>query len=491
MRIGIDFGTSFSLPAGIINGTADTLLPGGEYGIPSVFYYDSEVGVQVGKEAEYNADFCPQNIKRDIKMDIRSHDDSFSADGKTFSKKEIVGHIFKKIKSISMQECARRELVSPVIDGAVISVPAAFDIRELNFIRRAAGDSESKGGAGLKVLGFVREPVAAAIAYFNAPNAEDEKTILVYDLGGGTCDIAIVRSDKNSGEWYRVLDSAMKRIGGREWDQVLVEIIRRKLAEKTGKTNYDPETENNIYKQAVMVKHILTTQQNARVTVKVGGRICSCVISLQEFEEASSSLMNSTLKMVEQLLEKNNTNVDYIVCVGGSSNMPQVRKNLEKKYPNIPVKLFQPEKAIACGAAIYAGHLGEENYLRDICKFSYGARYIESFHKYHDLKRLRIWNIIYKGSDLPSKGTSVSNKVRSGDRETYIAIYESECTDDVYLPEKGTYIGDIRITGIKDGKEGDETVLTMSIDQSGLMVLKAIDKRTGRTGKAEIQLKDF
>lgn len=195
--------------------------------------------------------------------------------------------------------------MSQEIDGAVISVPAAFTLRELNFIRDAA-----QVEATLQVLSFIREPVAAAIAYFNAPSAEDEKTILVYDLGGGTCDVAIVRSDKNSSEWYK------------------------------------------------------------------------------------------------------------------------------KQEPDIELKLFEPEKAIAFGAAIYSEHLTEET------------------------------------------------------TETYIAVYESECTDYIYMPEEGTHIGEIRIRGLRDSRKDDETLLTITIDRSGLMQIKAVDKRTGKSADAEIQLKD-
>lgn len=491
MKIGIDFGTSFSLPAGLINGSPSTLLPGGEYGIPSVFYYDSEVGVQIGKAADDNADFQPNNVKRDIKMDISTRTDSFEADGRTFNKKQIIGHIFNEIVRISREESTRRELISQSIDGAVISVPAAFTLRELNFIRDAAQNPVSNGGANLTVLGFIREPVAAAIAYFNAPNAEDEKTILVYDLGGGTCDVAIVRSNRYSNEWYKVIDSDMKRIGGRDWDKVLIDMIKKKYRDKAGHISFDAEAENKIRRQAIQAKHILSSQQTARISVNIAGKTHSCVITVNEFENATTDILQSTLSIVKNLVRKCQSTIDYIVCVGGSSNMPQIKKAFEENYPHITVKLFEPEKAIAFGAAIYAEHLTEPQFLSDICKFSYGARYVENFAKYQDKKRLRIWNIIYKGNRLPASGVSSSYNIEDDEKSTYIAIYESECTDDIYLPEIGTYIGDIHITGIENGKKGDETVLTVDIDQSGLMLLKAVDKKTGKSAIAEIQLKDF
>jgi molecular chaperone DnaK (HSP70) len=491
VKIGIDFGTSFSLPAGIINGAPATLLPNNEYGIPSVFYYDSEIGVQIGKAANDNAEAYPRNVKRDIKMEINAHDDSFVADGRTFSKKQIIGHIFKEITRVARQESRNRELVSQSIDGAVISVPAAFTLRELNYIREAAQIPESDGGAFLNVLGFIREPVAAAIAYFNAPNAEDEKTILVYDLGGGTCDVAIVRSSRNSNEWYRVIASDMKRIGGRDWDKVLIDMIKHKYQDKFGRIDFDAETEIKIRKQAIQVKHILSDQQTARASVMIAGKTHSCVIHVEEFEHATAEILQSTMAIVSKMIKNCNREINYIVCVGGSSNMPQVIKVFEKKYPNITVKKYEPEKAIAFGAAIYAEHLSETQYLSDICKFSYGAKYVEDFATYKDENRLRVFNIIYKDNQLPATGTSTSIRIEDGNFDTHIAVFESECTDIKYLPENGSYIGDIRIKGIENGKRGDVTLLTMDIDRSGLMFLKAVDKRTGKSATAEIQLKDF
>ncbi len=491
MKIGIDFGTSFSMPAGLIDGRPSVLLPSGEYGIPSVFYYDSEIGVQVGVAAEENADYQPDNVKRNIKMEISSGAGPFMADGKFFTTTQICGYIFREVARVAEEECKRRELIDQKIEGAVVSVPAAFNLRELNAIRSAAQLSKKDDGAGLRVLRFIREPVAAAISYFNAPNAEDEKTILVYDLGGGTCDVAIVRSDHQSDEWYHVLESEMARIGGRDWDKMLVDMVKRKYQAHAGSMAFDTEAEIKIYKQAIRAKHNLSSQASARVSVMINGRNYACVITREEFEYATEPILNRTMELVESLIQKCQTKVDYIVCVGGSSNMPQVRKAFERRYPNIAVKLYDPSNAIAFGAAIYAEHLDDEHYLRDICKFSYGGKYIENFEKYHDKNRLRIWNVIYKGSPLPASGTITSTKLEDGVTESYIALYESECTDDIYLPEKGVCIGSVSISGLTNSKKEDKIILTMTIDQSGLMQVEAIDMRTKKKAFAEIQLKDF
>lgn len=167
-----------------------------------------------------------------------------------------------------------------------------------------------------------------------------------------------------------------------------------------------------------------------------------------------------------------------------------IKRKCREQEPDIELKLFEPEKAIAFGAAIYAEHLTEETFLHDICKFSYGARYVQNFDRYRDYNRLRIYNLIYKGDELPAHGESTSYHI-DDNTETYIAVYESECTDYIYMPEEGTHIGELRIRGLRDSRKDDETLLTITIDRSGLMQLKAVDKRTGKSADAEIQLKDY
>ncbi|MDO4571116.1 MAG: Hsp70 family protein [Planctomycetia bacterium] len=494
MKIGIDFGTCFSLPAGLINGAPATLLPYGEYGMPSVFYYDGENGVQIGKNADKRAEILPQNAKRFIKMGISGDEKSFSADGRTFSTEEIIEYIFKELRKISRKEIERRALVAQDIEGAVISIPAAFDFREQELIRNAAEKS------GIEVLGFIREPVAAAIAYFKAPaQAGKEKTILVYDLGGGTCDVAIVRSNTNPNcnAWYDVIDSEMLRIGGRDWDSALIKVVKRKCQEKLGNT-FDAEMEEKLRRETMQAKHALSNEPldpnmpcKALVTVVSPQGPIQCTVTIDEFEEASAHLLQQTMAMVKRVKNRCKTPIDDIVCVGGSSNMPQVKKVFEREFPGIPVKVHNPETAIAFGAAIFAEHLSEENFLRDKCKFSYGARYIENFEEFHDRTRLKIWNIIYKGDNLPASGTSTSCCVEDGNHSVYIAVYESECTDDVYPPEKGSYIGDIEITGIPDAHKNDRILLTMGIGRNGLMSLKAVHEKSGRFANVEIRLNDF
>ena len=177
MKIGIDFGTSFSLPAVPYLDTNIVLLPSGKYGIPSVFYYDEWEGVLVGEDAE-NAGQGEEakNLKREIKLELNSN---FVADGRSFSAKQIVGYILNNVKENALS-AAKAKLMNEDLEGVVISVPAAFSHNEKEFIKQAAEIPASQGGPGLNVLGFIAIPVSALGLVFKL-FSYSAKLILVRD----------------------------------------------------------------------------------------------------------------------------------------------------------------------------------------------------------------------------------------------------------------------------------------------------------------------
>src|SRR5699024_3446629 len=157
------------------------------------------------------------NLVTEVKMAILSGK-SFVLDGKTFSAKDIIKEIYKTLILKAVQ-VAKKRSINTNIEGIVISVPAKFGMQERGLIAEAA--RECLGTTKVPIRAIIKEPVAAAISYYNT-ELEDNKYILVYDLGGGTCDVALVRSDSSSAEHYAVVDSDMVRLGGRNWDEELV-----------------------------------------------------------------------------------------------------------------------------------------------------------------------------------------------------------------------------------------------------------------------------
>ena len=132
MKIGIDFGTTFSLPATISENRAEVLLPRSLSGIPSVFYYDKDHGVLAGRKADNRADINPENAKREVKMDLNKplSEWEFIADGKSFTRIEIISHIFREIIKNAIGVLVEKGFTSREISGAVVSVPAKFELRE-------------------------------------------------------------------------------------------------------------------------------------------------------------------------------------------------------------------------------------------------------------------------------------------------------------------------------------------------------------------------
>ena len=241
-------------------------------------------GVLIGHDAEdAGQGNQAKNLKREIKMELNS---TFVADGKRFLAKEIVGHILNYVKEISLQT-AREKMINEPLEGVVISVPAAFTMNEKEFICAAAEIPENRGGPGLNVLDFIKEPVAAALTYFSTPLTNNTK-ILVYDLGGGTCDVAIVKADSSADEKYTVVDSAMCRIGGKDWDEKLQKYITDELEKNSGVSVRDnPAYTEKIKRAAIKAKEDFSVKRGGsyrdrvQARIEINGRIYSVEITKQ------------------------------------------------------------------------------------------------------------------------------------------------------------------------------------------------------------------
>ena len=482
MKLGIDFGTSFSLGATVHLGTKNILLPGGTYGIPSVFYYDDWEDVLIGEAAE-NAGQGNQakNLKREIKLELNS---VFTADGKKFSAKEIVGYILNYVKEISLQ-VAHEKMINERLEGVVISVPAAFTTNEKEFIRSAAEIPTSRGGPGLNVLAFIKEPVAAALAYFSTPLVDDTK-ILVYDLGGGTCDVAIVKSDSRVEEKYTVIDSDMLRIGGKNWDEKLQNYITKELEKKSGINIYgNPAYTEKIKRAAIKAKEDFSRKKpngsyfdKVKARIEINGQNYGVEITKQIFNELTQELLQKTITMTKSLLQKNGNAIDKFICVGGSSNMPQVIEGLGKAFPSMEIKVFEPEKAVALGAAIYAQFCKESrvgaSVLSDIAPYSYGIRCYEDYDRNPD--REIVVNIIFKGDRLSRTNKHNFSTVMDKQSALVFKVFESTLTkENCELYEVGDYIMEIELPLPHRPPKNTRIEVTMTLNADGLIEAVADD----------------
>ena len=491
MRIGIDFGTSFSLPAISYYDSNIVLLPGGKYGIPSVFYYDDWEGVLVGEDAE-NAGQGEEakNLKREIKLELFS---SFVADGKSFSGQQIVGYILSNVKETALM-VAKEKLINESLEGVVISVPARFEHNEKDIIKKAAEIPTSQGGPGMKVLGFIKEPVAAALAYYKT-SLKDGTRILVYDLGGGTCDVAIVEANSKSNERYRVVDANMKRIGGKDWDSKLEEYIRKEIENQSGLSMANnPGYAEKIKRAAISAKHSFSEKigdayrDRVKARVEVNGKTFVIPITKSQFDSLTVSLLNETLYMTKELKERNGDRlIDKIVCVGGSSKMPQVMDGLHRFFPDADIQIYEPEKAIAIGASIYAQLCDNKSVISDIAAFSYGVG--TNTHFGFDDNREIVENIVKIGARLPAIRTKSFVPVRAGQKKVVFVVYESEIdseTYDFYNPEKRT-IGMVALELPPNAPKSLDMKVTITLNQDGMLEVEAKEP-SGKRVKATFEV---
>jgi molecular chaperone DnaK len=254
----------------------------------------------------------------------------------TFTKQELVGVILKELVNQARHTLYNEKQYRGEIAGVVVAVPANFSYDKLDFIREVV--ENTRLGPGLRLAGFVREPVAAALAYFHGLQQKNidsaGKTILVYDFGGGTCDFAIVSSLTTG---YKVVDYGAVAIGGGDFDLSLTKLIQKELkladADKTGSVS------SIIHAQSEALKMDLTSNpNNDKIRFTLGmvneeGRTPFCEISRDQFEKATAHLMEKPIQEMEKMISKHReTHIDSIVCVGGSSNMLMVKRMINKRF---------------------------------------------------------------------------------------------------------------------------------------------------------------
>ena len=489
MYIGIDFGTSFSQAGTMYLGKPLVLLNPGEYGVPSEFYYDRDCDILVGQDAvDAGQGDAAANLVSEVKMAILSGR-SFTLDGRTFTAKEIIKEIYKTVILRAIQAARKRSIENVEIQGAVISVPAKFGMQERALIAEAA--KECLGATKIPIRAIIKEPVAAALAYYNM-ELEDNKYILVYDLGGGTCDVALVRSDSSAREHYVVVDSDMVRLGGRNWDEELSRHITQVIENKSGtRIRGNVGFEEKIRRAAISAKIDLSDVSKTRAIARVelNGRIYTAPITRSAFDEITQHLLNQTFDCLQNVYDRNiaSCQIDEIICVGGSSNMLQVEEGLQKRFPRCKVRLYEPEHAVVNGATIFA-NMPQTNVLVDIANFSYGTG-SNTHYGYPDNREI-VSNILKKGTKLPATCFRNYTPVRDNQESVLFDIYESEITEwefDKSEPNK-RFIGNVVLTLPPHSPVTLDLKCQISLNTEGMLEVEASEP-SGKKIKSTFELK--
>jgi len=343
--VGIDLGTTYSALAYVDEQGTPRIVPdsSGNNVTPSVVCFD-ELDVIVGEMALEQSRLSAEDVVQFIKvhmgepwkktfLDHEHTPESISA--------IILGHL--------VQECAIQ--IGP-IERAVLTVPAYFTEKR----RRAT--TQAGEIAGLDVIGTLNEPMAATLAY--GLNRDDlEQKALVYDLGGGTFDVTIVRI--TPGEIEELATMGDRQLGGRDWDQCLLDLATEDFQAAHGlDLTADTQAYHDARLECERAKRRLTKTARTRLRVHAHSRDHFVDVTREQFESLSAHLLQTTKLTAEMALQDAGlgwSDIARIVLVGGSTHMPAVRRMLEDVFGRPPETAVNPVLAVALGAAIYANIL--------------------------------------------------------------------------------------------------------------------------------------
>lgn len=353
---GIDLGTTYSCIATLDrNGNPEIIKNQADASdtLASAAFFESADNVVIGNAAkdmiETDGERVVQYVKREIgKPNARTYE----FDGKTYTPVEISSLYLKRLKQMVEEQGGS-------VDEVVITCPAYFGLEE----RNATGKAGEL--AGFKVLDLIDEPVAAALSYC-ARQFQEERTIMVYDLGGGTFDVTIIKmslqinADGNEIQVVEQIETGGNdELGGKDWDDKLFDHILSICCDENGVTpeDIDVETRQIIRSKVEVVKKKLSNVESAKVRVSVNGAITNVVVTREDFENLNADKVAQTMTYVEDTLARaNNIDVDMVLLVGGSTYMPMIRNAVEARFPG-KVQIHEPDRAVAMGAAIYANML--------------------------------------------------------------------------------------------------------------------------------------
>ncbi|MFD1705459.1 molecular chaperone DnaK [Siminovitchia sediminis] len=461
--IGIDLGTTNSCVA-VLEGGEPKVIPNpeGNRTSPSVIAFKNGE-IQVGEVAKRQAITNPHtviSIKRHMGSDFKE-----DIEGKEYTPQELSAMILQYLKSYA------EDYLGEKVDKAVITVPAYFNDSQ----RQATKDAGKI--AGLEVERIINEPTAAALAY-GLEKTDEDQTILVYDLGGGTFDVSIL--ELGDGVFEVLATAGDNQLGGDDFDQVIIDYLVEEFKKEHGiDLSQDKMALQRLKDAAEKAKKDLSGVAQTQISLpfitagEAGPLHLEITLTRAKFEEMSSHLVEKTMGPTRQAIKDSGitaSEIDKVILVGGSTRIPAVQEAIRKETGKDPHKGVNPDEVVAMGAAIQGGVLSgdvKDVVLLDVTPLSLGIETMGGVFT----------KLIERNTTIPTSKQQVFST--AADNQTAVDIHVLQGERPMAADNKT--LGRFQLTDIPPAPRGVPQIeVKFDIDKNGIVNVSAKDLGTGK-----------